>query len=210
MPGESSSPVPEYRLPAKGETVNLPKDDRVFLRNGNKLSEEELRQLYIKDRLSSVKIAKRLGAGLATIQRALRRWNIPRRNRSEAATNRKRLPGQSKKEYQALWAKRPEVIRRRHERENLPWQRRRDAIIETKGGACFVCNGHRNLKLHHLVYANGNRRQHTWITVREAETYPERFVVLCFVCHRDIHWMLRQPGRLEKFAQLIKMADGRF
>lgn len=47
-------------------------------------TEEELRQLYLGQGLSSCQISKQLGIPLATICWALQRFNIPRRNASEA------------------------------------------------------------------------------------------------------------------------------
>jgi G:T-mismatch repair DNA endonuclease (very short patch repair protein) len=47
-------------------------------------TEDELRHLYLDERLSSCQISKQLGIPLATICCALQRFNIPRRNPCEA------------------------------------------------------------------------------------------------------------------------------
>lgn len=165
---------------------------------------EDLAKLYLDGSFTVKEIAERLGCSYTTVYNSLRRFGmVPlRKVWLIRLTSPRRI---DKRDYQKEWGRRPEVRKRRRELYRMKCKAIRDALINSLGGQCYVCGGDKKLLLHHLFYQNDDDRlQQTIKTLAEAQKHPERFIVLCRVCHRDLHWMLRQPDRLEKFQHLFQ------
>ncbi len=67
----------------------------------------------------------------------------------------------------------------------------RDKAIQNLGGKCTVCEGIKNLQLHHITYADDSPRWwesgEYWKRAKEAYEHPERFKLLCKECHNKSH-----------------------
>jgi len=164
---------------------------------------EDLAKLYIDGSFTVKEIAERLGCSHATVYNSLRRFGmLP--IRKPGLVRLTRPPRRNRSEHQKEWRQRPEVKKRRREKYNRDIREKRQVLIQRLGGCCWVCQGNEELLLHHLYYPDDNHRLETITTLSRALENPDGFVVLCRVCHRDLHWMLRQPNRFYKFQTLLE------
>lgn len=95
------------------------------------------------------------------------------------------------------------------------YQVRRQRVYENLGNVCYLCSAEKreSFHLHHVVYhpLESNYPKHSnAMSVRlkrlkEAETNPERFVLLCPVCHGIVHILENNKGiDLGKLIELSK------
>jgi hypothetical protein len=62
------------------------------------------------------------------------------------------------------------------------WWQRREAAVAAAGGRCQLCNGTKNLNVHHRTY------------VRLGRENPSDLTVLCRGCHEKHHNVMPGPG----------------
>jgi len=67
----------------------------------------------------------------------------------------------------------------------------REQVILNLGGACKSCFSKDGLQLHHVAYlplsVRYTEKSDYWKRAREALEYPERFNLLCKICHTAHH-----------------------
>lgn len=97
------------------------------------------------------------------------------------------------------WVGQGEYNRKRAAEIYLDFRVRKDRINELLGGLCKACGKTHKLALHHRIRhpVESNYPTHAKsMSVRikrlaEAESHPERFILLCGSCHVALEWVIR-------------------
>jgi len=82
------------------------------------------------------------------------------------------------------YAKHPDKMKVKYRR----WREKKNKIIrELLGNKCKVCGNSKHKLYCHEIYG---RKHKIW----EMIIHPENFVLLCYGCHKGIHWCMKELG----------------
>jgi len=80
--------------------------------------------------------------------------------------------------------------------------KKRQEAMELLGEVCNLCKNIENrMEFHHLVYVDDSR---TCRIELEVLSHPERFQLLCWICHRLITFGQKYPERVECVLNYLK------
>ncbi len=93
----------------------------------------------------------------------------------------------------------------------------RKQALDLVGRECFICKRNKGIQLHHKWYGEEGSPWKIYKSTSTMETaslkevlvHPERFAPLCFVCHRFITRVQKNPQVVERLNELIRISNTR-
>jgi len=169
----------EFTIPRRDVANGLRKHNKQIQKQ---LSQEELVKLYINQQLSTKECAEVLNCGINTVNRYLRKYNIPIRNSFECRV------GRLNPNWKGGLTKLEHSIR-----NCLQYKQWQNAVLRRDNWTCWTCHKRGgNLEVHHIVAFKFILDKYNVKDLSSALNIPELWdttngITLCTKCHKEKH-----------------------